>query len=225
MPQDPAAPEAPRRRGRPRLTEPTPQYLARREEIIAAAARAFRVRGYDAASLDDVADELGLRKASLYHYVDSKAHLLYLIFDRAISSGLERLARISTIADPRNRLAALIVHQVQLIANEPSLFAVFFDHRPRLSPEYEADIHDKERRYLRRFAEAVTSAAEKGLIASVDSRYGAQAILGMTSWIYKWFNPEKDDWHQLARDYVRLVLGSDVAVDLGSLLADGGGAA
>jgi AcrR family transcriptional regulator len=225
MPQDPAPPEAPRRRGRPRLTEPTPQYLARREEIIAAAARAFRVRGYDAASLDDVADELGLRKASLYHYVDSKAHLLYLIFDRAISSGLERLARISTIADPRDRLAALIVHQVQLIANEPSLFAVFFDHRPRLSPEYEADIHDKERRYLRRFAEAVTSAAEKGLIASVDSRYGAQAILGMTSWIYKWFNPEKDDWHQLARDYVRLVLGSDVAVDLGSLLADGGGAA
>lgn len=225
MPQDPEAPEAPRRRGRPRLTEPTPQYLARREEIIAAAARAFRVRGYDAASLDDVADELDLRKASLYHYVDSKAQLLYLIFDRAISIGLERLARISTIADPRDRLAALIVHQVQLIANEPSLFAVFFDHRPRLSPDYEADIHDKERRYLRRFAEAVTLAAEKGLIASVDSRYGAQAILGMTSWIYKWFNPEKDDWHQLARDYVHLVLGSDVTVDLDSLLADSGGAA
>src|SRR5690606_29007945 len=69
---------APPRRGRPRLTEPTPEYLARREEIVAAAARTFRARGYDSASLDDVAAELDLRKASLYHYVDSKAHLLYL---------------------------------------------------------------------------------------------------------------------------------------------------
>jgi AcrR family transcriptional regulator len=225
MPNEPEAPTPPRRRGRPRLTEPTPEYMARREEIITAAARAFQARGYDAASLDDVAAELDLRKASLYHYVDSKAQLLYLIFDRAISTGLDRLARISAISDPRDRLAALIVHQVELIANEPSLFAVFFDHRPRLSPDYEADIRRKERRYLRRFAEAVALAAEKGMIASVDSRYGAQAILGMTSWIYKWFDPAKDDWRQLAHDYVRLVLGSDVTVDLAHLPTNSEGAA
>jgi TetR/AcrR family transcriptional regulator, cholesterol catabolism regulator len=213
------APEtpAPRRRGRPRLTEPTPEYLERRESIIDAAARAFHARGYDAASLDDVVAELDIRKASLYHYVNSKAQLLYLIFDRAISRGLERLDRIATIPDPRERLATLIFHQVELIAEEPSLFSVFFDNRPRLSADYEVDMRAKERRYLRRFAEAIALASREGAINDVDPRYGAQAILGMTSWIYKWFDPETDNWRDIARSFVRLVLGADVDVDLDTI--------
>ena len=215
------APEtpAPRRRGRPRLTEPTPEYLERREAIIDAAARAFHARGYDAASLDDVVAELDIRKASLYHYVNSKAQLLYLIFDRAISRGLDRLDRIATIPDPRERLATLIFHQVQLIAEEPSLFSVFFDNRPRLSADYEVEMLAKERRYLRRFAEAIDLASRQGAIADVNPKYAAQGVLGMTSWIYKWFDAETDDWRDVAGSFVRLVLGSDVAVDLDKIAA------
>lgn len=210
----------PRRRGRPRLAEPTPEYLERREAIIAAAVRTFHTHGYDAASLDDVAAELDIRKASLYHYIDSKAHLLYLVFDRAICRGLQRLEHISTVPDPRERLAAVITHQVELVAEEPSLFAVFFGNRPRLSSDYEADMLAKERRYARHFIEAVDFAAKERVIAAVDPKYGAQAILGSTSWIYKWFRPGIDDWQEVARNFVRLVLGSDIPVDLSKLAID-----
>ncbi|MBS4728593.1 TetR family transcriptional regulator [Mycobacterium sp. SM1] len=209
-----------RRRGRPRLTEPTPEYLERREAIIAAAIRAFHLHGYDAASLDDVAAELDIRKASLYHYIESKAYLLYLIFDRAISQGLQRLEQISTLPDPRERLAAMITHQVELVAEEPSLFAVFFGNRPRLSSEYEADMLAKERRYARHFIEAVDFAVKEGVITPVDPKYAAHALLGLTSWIYKWFSPEVDDWQEVARNFVRLVLGSDVSVDLSKMTID-----
>src|SRR5207253_8692552 len=66
----------PKRRGpgRPRLLEPSPEYVARREEIVAAAAEVFHEKGYDAGTLDDVADALDLRRASLYYYVRSKAN-------------------------------------------------------------------------------------------------------------------------------------------------------
>ncbi len=207
----------PKRRGRPRLTEPTPEYLARREAIIAAAVRVFHSRGYDVATLDDVAAELDMRKASLYHYIDSKAQLLYLSFDRAICRGLQRLEQISTFSDPRERLAAVITHQVELVAEDPGLFAVFFGDRPRLSSEYEADMRAKERRYMRQFVDAVDFASKEGAIASVDPKYGAQAILGLTSWVYKWFTPGVDEWQKVARYFVRLVLGSDVPVDLSTL--------
>ena len=84
-----------RRRGRPRQTELSADYIRRRQEIIETAARVFHARGYETGSLDDVAAEMDLRKASLYYYVDSKAQLLYWVFDRAISLALERLDQLS----------------------------------------------------------------------------------------------------------------------------------
>jgi len=203
--QDPGEPPR-RRRGRPRLTEPTAAYVRRQAEIIEVAARIFHAHGYEAGSLDDVAAALDLRKANLYYYVDSKAQLLYLIFDRAISLALQRLDDLSKTPDARERLAAFIAHQVSLVADERSLFTVIFESRPRLGAEYEEQIRQKERVYLRRYVEAVSKAIEAGAIPEVNPRYGAQAILGMSSWVYKWFDPEEDDWAQLASDFVELVL-------------------
>jgi AcrR family transcriptional regulator len=202
------APEVPRRRpGRPRLTEPSPEYRQRLEEIIETGAQVFHDRGYDAGSLDDVAAALDLRKASLYHYLRSKAQLLYFIFDRAISLSLQRLDEMADIADPRERLATLIAHQVRMVAEEPSLFSVFFDQRPRLDDAFEAEIRQKERAYVGRIAAIVQSAADAGELPPVDARHAAHAVLGMTSWIYKWFDPVRDDPDRVAETMTSLVLG------------------
>lgn len=196
-----------RRPGRPRLTEPSPEYRKRLGDIVDTATVVFHERGFDAGSLDDVAAVLGLRKASLYHYVRSKAQLLYLIFDRAISRSLERLDAMADIEDPRERLAALITHQVIMVAEEPELFAVFFDQRPRLDGSFEADIVRKERTYVRRIAEIVRGAAADGGPPVRDARHAAHALLGMTSWVYKWFDAGRDDPEEVARTMVGLVLG------------------
>lgn len=203
-----SAEAAPSRRGpgRPRLAEPSAAYRQRLDEIVQTATAVFRNDGYDAGSLDDVAAELGLRRASLYHYVRSKAELLHLVFDRAISTALDRLEDLSHIDDPRQRLAALIRHQVLLITEQPEMFAVFFDNRPRLDDTYEHGIRDKERRYVSIFAEAVKPATEAGLLPPVDARYAAQALLGMTSWIYKWFNPDRDDPDTIVATLTGLIL-------------------
>lgn len=213
---------APKRRGRPRHTEPSPEYVARLEQIVDAAAQVFHAKGYDVGSLDDVAEALDLRKASLYHYVDSKAQLLYRVFDRALETGLKRLDELAEIADPAERLAAMISHQVQIIAAEPSMFAVFFADRPRLEDEFEARIHEEEVRYLRHYVKAVKAAMDAGVIPPGNPRYTAQAVLGMSSWVYKWFDPDEDDWADVCRSFVQLVLHAPVPVNLpaaGSLAA------
>lgn len=202
----PGEPIPARRPGRPRHVEPSPEYRARLIEIVETAARVFRAKGYDAGSLDDVAAELDLRKASLYYYVRSKAELLYRVFDRAITTALASIESSLEIEDPRERLASLISHQAVSVAGEPSFFSVFFDQRPRLASDYEAEIRAKERHYLRVFADAVAAAVEQGELPGIDPRYGAQAILGMTSWSYKWFDPVRDDAEEFARTCVDLVL-------------------
>jgi TetR/AcrR family transcriptional regulator len=44
----------------------------RKEEIVAAATRLFAERGYEGASMGDLAERVGLRKASLFHHFPSK---------------------------------------------------------------------------------------------------------------------------------------------------------
>lgn len=211
--QDDAPPVPRRRPGRPRLTEPSPEYRRRLQEIIDTATVVFHEQGFDAGSLDDVATELGLSKASLYHYVRNKAQLLYLIFDRAITLSLERLEELSGTTDPRRRVAMLIEHQVRIIAEAPSLFAVFFDQRPRLEGALDVEIRQKERAYVRRFAEIVEAAVDAGDLPDVDGRHAAQALLGMTSWVYKWFDPERDEVGEVAETMTRIVLGSPRRAD------------
>src|SRR6478672_3596245 len=50
---------------------------ARREELTRIAARLFAERGYHGTSLADLAEALGIQKASLYHHIDSKEDLLW----------------------------------------------------------------------------------------------------------------------------------------------------
>lgn len=198
----------PKRRGpgRPKSDGPSPKFLARRNEIITAAAKVFREKGYDAGTLDDVGEATNLRGPTLYHYVDSKAHLLYLIFERTLDIGLADLDERLKIKDPAERLAALIRYQIEIVARESDLFAVFFDHHPRLEPQYEKEIRARERKYLNAFTSAVGAAAEAGVIEITDVIYATRAIHTMTTWIYKWIRPG-DSTELLADNCISLILG------------------
>lgn len=198
-----------RKPGRPRLDGPSESYLQRLAAIVHTAAQVFQDHGYEAASLDQIAEGLELRKASLYYYVGSKAELLRMVFDHTLTLALERFEEIQAIADPRERLRALIEHQVYTLVEYPTYYAVFFDQRAHLSPEHSAMLREKEQAYLHVYRKAVTDAIDAGVLPAVDSWLGAQAILGMTSWIYKWFRPGIHDPEQFAETCVRLVMGTD----------------
>ncbi len=186
---------------------PSQQYLDRLASIVDAAAHVFQVKGYEAASLDQIADGLDLRKATLYHYVGSKADLLRLVFERSLGLALERFESIREIAEPRARLEALIEHQVLTITTYPAYFAVFFDQRAHLTPEHGQRMREQQRRYLDVYVTAVRDAVEAGVLPPVDPDIGAQAVLGMSNWIYKWYREERHSPEEIAATCVRLVLG------------------
>ena len=200
-----------RRPGRPRLEQPSAEYLARREEIIDAAVEVFRVRGYDSATLEDVAAAIDFRRASLYHYILSKAHLLYLIHDRAITGAIRHLEESRGIGDPRARLAAFVRNQVTEVARQPGLVKVLFDDRAALDERYEGEIVAKERRFLKEIVALVAEAVEGGAIPPVDPWYGAQVLLGATTWHYKWFDQDRHDPEAVVESCLALLGGSGVS--------------
>src|SRR5690606_15701820 len=52
------------------------QFLAKREAVLQVAARLFRERGYDGASLNEIAEILSITKPTLYYYVRNKDELI-----------------------------------------------------------------------------------------------------------------------------------------------------
>ena len=99
------------------------------------------------------------------------------------------------------------------MAEERSLLTVFFESRLRLDAVYEEAIRQKERRYIRLYIDAVSNAVDAGVIPEINPRYGAQAILGMTSWVYKWFDPAEGNWADVASDFIQLILRTRVPVN------------
>ena len=57
--------------------------LSRREELLAVATKLFAARGYHGTRMDDVADVIGLNKATVYHYYASKSLILFDIYQQA----------------------------------------------------------------------------------------------------------------------------------------------
>ncbi|MDF3313275.1 TetR/AcrR family transcriptional regulator [Rhodococcus sp. T2V] len=92
----------------------------RRDEILAIAAEKFAVKGYEATSLEEIADELELAKASLYHYVENKEELLVRI---ALRHTQEIAAAGMTAAGsegPANeRLWRLVAAHVEIACAQP----------------------------------------------------------------------------------------------------------
>ncbi|MBW1683006.1 MAG: helix-turn-helix transcriptional regulator, partial [Deltaproteobacteria bacterium] len=64
------------------------RFLEKRQQILDSAARLFSQKGYEKASLEEIAARLKLTKASLYHYVRSKKEILFHIQVQAIEEAV-----------------------------------------------------------------------------------------------------------------------------------------
>ncbi len=92
--------------------------IDRRMEILKVAAQIFYEKGFNATSVNDIADAMKLTKAGLYHYIESKQQLLYEI----MSLGLDALDRevivpSKTAASAVERLKMIIYYHARQIAS------------------------------------------------------------------------------------------------------------
>ena len=75
----------------------------RQHEVVAAAVKMFYESGYSETSVEDIANELGILKGSLYYYITSKEDLLYAIV-REVHTEVEELLA-SSMSDASHRTA------------------------------------------------------------------------------------------------------------------------
>jgi AcrR family transcriptional regulator len=166
----------------------------RMQKIVAAATGLFHRKGFNAATLDEVARELGLSKAALYNYIPSKGELLAMIYGQAFAKIFHRIYEISASkASPREKLRQIIRdHICNIITSDIAMFSVFFAEENQLPGKDFQKIREEKKKYTRLVIAIIEEGIEKGVFKPVDARLQAYAILGMCNWLYKWYHPPKE---------------------------------
>lgn len=161
----------------------------RRGEIIAAAAELFDVGGYRAVSMEDIADAVGIRKPTLYHYFRAKDEILYEIYRQTIDRLLTRQERRSALPlDPKQELLEIMGDVLEVVETLPGHVRVFFEHHRELPDDRHEEIMAKRARYHDHAVEVIRSGIADGSFRSdLDPQLAALAIFGACNWAYQWY--------------------------------------
>ncbi|MCB2186109.1 MAG: TetR/AcrR family transcriptional regulator [Deltaproteobacteria bacterium] len=163
----------------------------RAREIHLTASQVFCERGYERASLRDLAAATGLTKAGLYYYFQSKEELLFLILDGYMDELLAGVARIAAgVRDPEERLRAFISFQTNMYCRDVHRSKLIIHEENCLSGEWYATVKGKQKEYLGYWRDALAAwATERGREIPFLSAH-VMLLTGMGNWIYQWYDPK-----------------------------------
>ena len=149
-----------------RAFAPPPQ--TRRIEICRTAAQIFRDRGYDATSVSDIARALGITKAGLYHYFESKEALLFEI----TSYGLDRvrdevILPARAVRDPEARLRQMVTRHALIATQGRGAIAQIVDEVRALPPPARKRVEERMRAYVDLVRETLVELRSAGRLRDV----------------------------------------------------------
>ena len=162
----------------------------KRQQIIERCADLFDAGGYHRATMQMLADEVGLGKPTLYHYFRSKTDILYAIHQQHIAALIEGL-------DSEQRRGAshdqLLIHAcrdiLEEIAKHPGYVRAFFEHYGELDDSKRTDIRKRRQEYFAKICGIIKSGIAAGAFRKCDVELTAYGFLGMCSWAYQWYPP------------------------------------
>ncbi|NUP31539.1 MAG: TetR/AcrR family transcriptional regulator [Streptomycetaceae bacterium] len=203
-----------------------PRNRLMRDEIRAAATRLFGVRGLGAVTLQEIADELGMSKAALYHYFPNKDALVRAIFEDWARVGGGKVAEIAALDAPAaERLRRMIELHVSGLVGNIDLYRLGFRDEDQL-PDGAREVFAAFKRDVDTAVRAVIrDGVENGEFVKVDPKMAAFAAIGMCNWMFKWYRPDGGyQPEELAAMFGRFALGGLLRRDPGDALGPAGAA-
>lgn len=162
----------------------------KRLEIIERCANLFDTGGYHRATMQMLADEVGLGKPTLYHYFTSKTEILYAIHQKHIAAlidGLDSAQRRGS--GPQELLLHAGRDILDEIAQHPGYVRAFFEHYGELEEPKRNEIRERRKEYFGKICGIIKSGIAAGVFRKCDVELTAYGFLGTFSWAYQWYPP------------------------------------
>lgn len=177
-----------------RNQEETRNYRKNRiPEILNVAAKLFKEKGFNATSIQDIANEIGIEKGAIYYWVKSKDDILYQLIE---NEGERFVRNVSKIIDektsPQNKLEKFIKKHIEVLTENIDKASVFFNEQKALPKKWQSKIKEFRDKYENILRKIIEEAQKEGKIRDdIEPKMIGFAVLGMINWIYHWFSKEK----------------------------------
>ena len=164
----------------PRLTA-----TARRAQLIDVGRVVFAKRGYEAASLEEIADRAKVSRPVLYEHFGGKEGLYAVVIDREMDYLVRRIAEAIAAGSPRERIEAAALAFLSYVKDHPDGFAVLTHDAPVTTAggAMSSLLNDVAERVGDVFATAFKNAGYDPKSAPIY----AHALVGMVTFVGQWW--------------------------------------
>ncbi len=182
-------------------------------EIYRAAAGIIFEKGFDATSMSDIADAVGMTKAGIYHYIPGKKDLLFALMSYAMDRlELQVIAPAKEIASAEERLQSIIDNHVRLITGSHEeegfgVLSILTDELAGLTAENRKIIIARKRAYFDLVRSTVEELKAQGKLKKVDETVATFSIFGTIMWLSRWYKTSGDlSSEQIAEEISNILL-------------------
>jgi AcrR family transcriptional regulator len=183
--------------------------INRKEQITETAAKLFRKKGYTATTMRDLAAELGIEAASIYHHVKSKEELLETIcFDMAnkFILNVKEVNDIYFNAEEKLRLAIKL--HIETITLNQNKSAVFLQEWRNLSEPNLSKFKMLRDQYENQFTIIIIDGENEDIFDFVDKKFAVLSILSTINFVNEWYKPDgKMNAAEIAEKLSNFILG------------------
>ncbi len=175
--------ETPARRGRPGYDQAT---------VLRVAIDLFNRQGYEGTSMGDLASELGLSKAAIYHHVSGKEALLEAALHEALDGlGAAVADAVAARGSAEDRLRTTVATSVRILAGH--LPAVTLLLRVRGNSDLERWAVARRREIDEQLAGLVAAAVAEGALGSgLAPELASRLVFGAVNSLVEWWRPQDD---------------------------------
>jgi AcrR family transcriptional regulator len=120
------------------INDVQPRHAERRAQLLLVATKMFAERGFQAATMDDIAREAGFTKPILYQYFDSKTDLYREIVNNTAEQLLANLeSAVANVESPRAKIEVAFRVYFEMVVGESDAFRILFIHTHAGEPSRE----------------------------------------------------------------------------------------
>jgi AcrR family transcriptional regulator len=197
------------------------QRLIKLKEPIAASGRGKRAsnvyrvaaeimchKGYEATSMNDIAEAAGLTKAGIYHYIRGKEDLLFGIMTYAMDNVEQCIIVPATeVTDAEERLRTVLERHTRSVVEGVGAITIVLEEMTALTPAHRRVITSRKRAYFEFIRRTLQQLAEEGKLRNVNPTTAAFSLLGMILWISRWYRRDgKISPQEALNDYLEIAM-------------------
>lgn len=184
-------------------------FVDKKREILEVSVEIFSERGYRATGLRDIAERVGLRQPSLYHYFPSKEVILIELYEQVMEDSIRAVSSVAEKGlEPDVAFREVLEERIRYMCLNQRLVRIFFEEEAELPPQLTKKLRRRQREYEDVYVGLLEAGVKKGKFQlSTTPRIALYALLGAVNWSYRWYNSEGSlSVEKLASDIAEMLM-------------------